>query len=417
MANRILQLKRNGSIFTDRTSAIPVIGSLTLANGEIALATYSDANATNGKADIVVVKTQDKLFYIDNQEIINKIGANYGQALDFSGRDISAATTIKAALEAVDAKIIENEGELEDLIESLSAETVSGESKVVIDVTQEEGKITATAANLSGVKLDGYAVESGAEVAATDTLGQALGKLQGQINAMDKAADAVDGQVVTTVEETNGVVSETKANVKDLQLGGYVKDASATGAIGSTDTINAALSKLENANSGLNGLIDELSGKTVTAVDDTNSIDMTIEENGADGTKKVKADLIVSASGSQDTYNANIITVLNDGVYASVDYNALENALYINGNKKALNAGSIVDGISYDSTTEKLIITYHTTSSTDPLSVEVNVKDLIEEYDFKAADDNHNVSITSTRVVDGKTTVQADVNRFDCGEY
>lgn len=417
MANRILQLKRNGSIFTDRASAISTIGNLTFANGEIALATYTDTNAINGKADIVVVTTQDKLFYIDNQEIINKIGANYGQALDFSGRDISAATTIKAALEAVDAKIIENEGELEDLIESLSADTVSGESKVVIDVTQEEGKITATAANISGVKLDGYTVENGAEVAATDTLGQALGKLQGQINAMDKNADAVDGQVVTTVEETNGVVSETKANVKDLQLGGYVKDTSATGEIGSTDTINAALSKLENTNSGLDDLIDELSGKTVTAVDDTKSIDMTIESNDADGTKKVKADLIVSASGSQNTNDANIITVLDDGVYASVDYNALENALYVNGVQKPLNAGSIVDSISYDSSTEELVITYHTTSSSTPLTVKVNVKDLIEEYDFPATDTNHNVGFSVARVVGGKSTVQADVNLFDCGEY
>ena len=66
------------------------------------------------------------------------------------------------------------------------------------------------------------------------------------IQGMDKDADAVAGQVVTTVAQTDGKVTETKANVKDLQLGGYVKDTAATGDIAGTDTINAALSKLEN---------------------------------------------------------------------------------------------------------------------------------------------------------------------------
>lgn len=88
--------------------------------------------------------------------------------------------------------------------------------------------------------------------AATDvTFGETnvateLTSIKDKIAAMDKAASAENGKVVTTVSEADGVVSETKANVKDLQLGGYEKDTSATGAIGGTDTINTALSKLEN---------------------------------------------------------------------------------------------------------------------------------------------------------------------------
>lgn len=78
-----------------------------------------------------------------------------------------------------------------------------------------------------------------------DALDRALNGVQGQIHGMDKAADVVAGQVVTTISEADGKVSEVKANVKDLQLGGYEK-TDATGAIAGTDTINAALSKLEN---------------------------------------------------------------------------------------------------------------------------------------------------------------------------
>lgn len=91
------------------------------------------------------------------------------------------------------------------------------------------------------------------------------------IQAMDKAASAEDGKVVTTVSEVDGVVSETKANVKDLQLGGYSKDTTATGDIASTDTINAALSKLENkananAISNADGSINVTTGATGTDI-------------------------------------------------------------------------------------------------------------------------------------------------------
>lgn len=118
----------------------------------------------------------------------------------------------------------------------------------------------------NGTKTDfsGAAVTDNV-IGASDTLIAAIQKVANTIAGMDKAASAVDGQVVTTVSEANGVVSETKANVKDLQLGGYSKDTSATGAIGSTDTVNTALSKLENT----------IAQNTVTSEDGTVTIDAT----------------------------------------------------------------------------------------------------------------------------------------------
>ena len=89
-------------------------------------------------------------------------------------------------------------------------------------------------------------------------------QINAKIDALDKSASAVDGQVVTTITQENGLVSETKANVKDLQLGGYSKDTSATGPIGSADTINAALSKLENT-VGANEITNEDHSIVVTA--------------------------------------------------------------------------------------------------------------------------------------------------------
>lgn len=170
------------------------------------------------------------------------------------------------------------------------ASSVSGDSKVVIDVTQDKGAITATAANLTGVKLDGYqeAAATG-DVASTDTLGEALGKLQKTIHEMDKDANAVAGQVVTTVSEADGVVSETKANVKDLQLGGYVK-TNDTGDIASADTINVALSKLENK------------AAAIKINDEDGSINVTPTTSGTDISVNIKSGEHVLAKDANGVY-------------------------------------------------------------------------------------------------------------------
>jgi hypothetical protein len=190
--------------------------------------------------------------------VITKVGqvdgkisgeTTYVGALELSGYTKGSDSGAVASTDTINAAFSKLEKQIDaanDVINALDASTVSGDSEVVIDVTQEDGQITATAANLTGVKLDGYAEAAATgDVASTDTLGEALGKLQKTIHEMDKAAAAEDGKVVTTVSEVDGVVSETKANVKDLQLGGYAK-TNDTGDIASADTINVALSKLEN---------------------------------------------------------------------------------------------------------------------------------------------------------------------------
>lgn len=157
---------------------------------------------------------------------------------------LDSATTVEEEIDALDEAL----NGVQVQINEMDAASVADVNKIVSDVTQTDGKISASTKNVTEVKLGGYTVggDDSGKVADTDTLGQALGKLQGQINGMDKAASAANGEVVTTISQADGKVSEVKANVKDLQLGGYEKDANATGAIAGTDTINAALSKLEN---------------------------------------------------------------------------------------------------------------------------------------------------------------------------
>ena len=150
-------------------------------------------------------------------------------------------------------------------------------------------------------------------ILASDDVVAAIQKVANAIAGMDKTASAVNGQVVTTVSEANGVVSETKANVKDLQLGGYTKDANATGTISSTDTVNTALSKLENT----------IASNKVTSSDE--SITVTTTSSGTDIIVNVDGTTIVKdATSNALKGNYTLHKLSNDEVTALSDTNVKE---------------------------------------------------------------------------------------------
>lgn len=242
---------------------------------------YSGITTSNA-AVVTNVTESDGIVSATSANVGSLLLTYYEQGTD-SG-DVASTDSINQAV----AKLQNQIDAANDKVSALDKNSVSGESTVIIDVTQEDGLITASAANLTGVKLDGYTVggDDSGKIANTDTLGAALGKLQGQINGMDKAASAVDGQVVTTVSETDGKVTETKANVKDLQLGGYAK-TNDTGDIASADTINVALSKLENQ-IGANAITNADGSITVTPANDGSSTDIKVHIKN--GEKVIKLD-------------------------------------------------------------------------------------------------------------------------------
>lgn len=220
----------------------------------------------------------------DGQTYVANTGVNYiGDATSLNNADVKLDTAVAS---------------LSGKVDNLNYDLAKDDNKVVVSLNQTNGKISGTSENITSVKLANYTVggDDSGKIAATDTLGEALGKLQGQINGMDKSASAVDGQVVTTVAETDGKVTETKANVKDLQLGGYAKDDSATGAISGTDTINTALSKLENT----------VTANKIANVD--GSINVTTGTNGTDINVNIKSGEHVLAKNG------------NAGLYTDLDF-------------------------------------------------------------------------------------------------
>lgn len=185
------------------------------------------------------------------------------------------------------------------------------DSQYVTKVDEADGVVSVARADVSAAKLNNYTKgTTELPLAAADTINEAFSKIEvsieknekttatalndlnSKIGAMDKAESAVAGQVVTTVSEADGVVSETKAYVKDLQLGGYAKDASAKSPIGGTDTINTALSKLENA-------IDAATTKVVEGTDAGNNLEISSATSETDSSTTYTINLtdVASAQG------------------------------------------------------------------------------------------------------------------------
>ena len=226
-----------------------------------------------------------------------------------------------------------------------------------------------------------------------DALDKALNGVQGQINGMDKAASAADGQVVTTISQVDGKVAEVKANVKDLQLGGYEK-TTATGDIEGTDTINVALSKLENkANaitiSNTDGSINVKSSATGTDINvNIKSDEKVIKKDGNGG---LYTDIKISGATEQE--------LVGLGANVKEAYKLLDSKggqlgdwikIYKDSALKEVYLGHVDDALADDSSPvvtsgtgeTALCFIYYTVDGKYKL-VAVNVESFLQESEFK----------------------------------
>ena len=342
MANQNVQnvrFLRNGTLFESREAARTALNGQTLTtekDGSAILARYGSGNAVKTLVGWVFYAANDSksitIFDIDDigtdvQQAIDEINSKIGTgittantataqlaALSGSSSDTSATTSVAGAKKYADQKISDAVSALDysdtavagsyvsqvteadgviavERVALPDASTVSGDSKVVIDVTQDKGAITATASNITGVKLAGYSEGTDADIASTDTLGEALGKLQAQINAMDLTVISGNGEVITSISEADGKVSASKTAIKDVKLTGYVKDSSVIGSIEATDDIEDALSKLENK------------AAAITIANADGSINVTTGVSGTDINVNIKSsEKVLAKDGNNGIY-------------------------------------------------------------------------------------------------------------------
>lgn len=160
--------------------------------------------------------------------------SGYTVGADTSGK-VASTDTLGGAL-----------GKLQGQINGLDYSANAGTDKVITAITETDGKVSVSTQNVTSRVITGYAVGTDAKVAATDTLGGALGKLQGQINAMDKTTQAEENSVIYDVTESDGKVSATSKHIVDIKLSGYTEGAIASGKVSSGDTLGQALGKIQD---------------------------------------------------------------------------------------------------------------------------------------------------------------------------
>lgn len=159
--------------------------------------------------DYTANTSSDKVFtYISNKDgqlttsaenITNRVITGYVEGTD---ADVAETDTLGQAL-----------GKLQKQINSMDYTANTGNDKIFTYIAEADGKLTTSAESITSRVITGYAEGADADVAETDTLGVALGKLQGQINAMDKTASSETGKFVRTVAEADGKVSETRGYI------------------------------------------------------------------------------------------------------------------------------------------------------------------------------------------------------------
>ena len=195
------------------------------ADGALTAATVTTVDIASASATTQELNTIEEAVGLDAD----------GSHKQSSGRYTSAATTTEAEIAALDTKL----QEVADQVSDLDYNLASGDSAVLVSLNQTDGKVSAATENIANLKITGYQEGSDADVAATDTLGEALGKLQGQINAMDLAEVHTAGQPIIAISEEDGHVSATAGTI----AAEHVTVADAQGLLSGT-TVEAALEEL-----------------------------------------------------------------------------------------------------------------------------------------------------------------------------
>lgn len=189
-----------------------------------------------------------------------------------------------------------------------SGATASDVKTIAGLVYSENSVKTLTFIDVDGTTADITALRTeinnklGSGVTSANTATMQFEVLNEQISGMNLTVVSGNGEVITAISETNGVVSASKTPIKDVKLSGYSK-GSATGSITSNDDINTAISKIEN---GLTERTLSPNDKSVNVV--TNTTGTTVALNIRNGEKVIKLDTDATSGGVYTNLNLVKIT-------------------------------------------------------------------------------------------------------------
>jgi hypothetical protein len=209
---------------------------------KLADVTYSAATGDD-PANLTVSTTNGKI--LDASKAIPAI-KNY---VDAQTTDLAVRATgdvyVAANQATGDNKMVVVETNIQDLNASAGTPGVYGS-----DGSETTAPSAASLSGVPGSLVDGSdvatAVKTYVDGAIAIEAARSDAKNKADIAALDHNDAAVTGQFVTEVDETDGVIAVTRANLTDAVLVGFSGDTAATGDIAASDTLAGALNKLQN---------------------------------------------------------------------------------------------------------------------------------------------------------------------------
>ena len=210
-----LQLLRNGTPYTSYTEAVAGIQAAATQDGVLKLARYTQAGSDPYSGD---TGGHIKTIFAFRHEV----GGESGYTIYEDYKEV--VDVIKAKIDSMTG---EGSGSIYDQIMTELRKldytgVTTGDGVVVTNVTETDGVVSAVTAEVGGLKLTNYAKgsDSGA-VVSTDSINDAISKLENQVDAVKAEKDAtiealdytdtaVTGSYVSKVDEANGVISVTR---------------------------------------------------------------------------------------------------------------------------------------------------------------------------------------------------------------
>ena len=253
-----LQLLRNGTPYTSYTEAVNGIQAAATQDGVLKLARYTQAGSDPYSGD---TGGHIKTIFAFRHEV----GGESGYTIYEDYKEV--VDVIKAKIDSMTGEGSGSiYGQIMTELRKLDYTGVTtGDGVVVTNVTETDGVVSATSANVGSLKLTGYEqVSDTDDVAATDTINQAFAKLQNQIDelsgstddaieALDAVITAADGSYIDKVEQVDGKISGTTKELPTVaeisEAGKPIVAVSETkGAVSAaTGTINAEFVNVADA--------------------------------------------------------------------------------------------------------------------------------------------------------------------------
>lgn len=192
------------------------IGKLEYSDVAVPGQYVSQVSETDGKIAVVRVDLPSLTEVKETGKPIVAVSENKGQVAARAGNINAEFVDIADSGQKFTAKTVEGAlAEIATEIDAMDLAVVSGNGEVITAVSEEDGKVSASKTAIKDVKLTGYAKNTTATgaISETDDIEDALSKLENKIGS--NAITNADGSI--TVTPANGSTTDVKVHINSKE--------------------------------------------------------------------------------------------------------------------------------------------------------------------------------------------------------